>query len=52
MALKVALDVRPEYLDAAMQTLDADYGGLENYLETAGNLKAADRERLQQLLLC
>ena len=50
-ALQVALDVRPEFLDAAMQTLDADYGGVEGYLQTAGKLDGAHRERLRSILL-
>jgi protein-tyrosine phosphatase len=50
-ALQVALDVRPEYLDAAMQALAADYGGIDGYLQTAGKLGAADRERLRSILL-
>jgi protein-tyrosine phosphatase len=50
-ALQVALDVRPEYLDAAMQTLAADYGGIDSYLQTVGKLTAVDRERLRSNLL-
>jgi protein-tyrosine phosphatase len=50
-ALEVALDVRPEYLDAAMKALDADYGGIDGYLQTVAKLEAADHERLRSLLL-
>jgi protein-tyrosine phosphatase len=50
-ALQVALDVCPEYLDAAMQALAADYGGIDGYLQTAAKLGAAEHERLRSLLL-
>jgi protein-tyrosine phosphatase len=50
-ALQIALDVRPEFLDAAMQTLDAGYGGVDGYLQTAGKLSAAARDRLRHNLL-
>jgi protein-tyrosine phosphatase len=50
-ALQVALDVRPEYLNAAMQTLDRDYGGIDGYIQTVGKLGQADRERLRSALL-
>jgi protein-tyrosine phosphatase len=50
-ALQVALDVRPEYLEAAMRALEADYGGVESYLQTVGGLGPVDRERLRSNLL-
>ena len=50
-ALQVALDVRPEYLDAALHALEADYGGIDGYLRTAGKLKSAQRDQLRRLLL-
>jgi protein-tyrosine phosphatase len=50
-ALQVALDVRREYLDAAMRALEADYGGIDGYLHTAGKLSAAQREQLRSILL-
>ena len=50
-ALQVALDVRPEFLDAAMQALDAGYGGVDGYLQTVGKLSAAARDQLRRNLL-
>ena len=50
-SLQVALDVRPEFLDAALQALEADYGGMEGYLGDVGKLTAARRERLRENLL-
>jgi protein-tyrosine phosphatase len=45
-ALQAALDVRPEYLNAAMHSLETDYGGVEGYLQTVARLSPTDRERL------
>ena len=50
-ALQVALDVRPEYLNAAMRSLETDYGGVDGYLDTVARLSPADRERLRDNLL-
>jgi protein-tyrosine phosphatase len=50
-ALQVALDVRPEYLDAAMQTLEVDYGGMDGYLQHAAKLGSTDLDRLRGILL-
>ena len=50
-ALQVALDVRPEYLNAAMHSLEADYGGVDGYMQTVAGLSPADRERLRENLL-
>jgi protein-tyrosine phosphatase len=50
-ALQVALDVRPEYLDAAMQTLEADYGGMDGFLQHVAKLGRPDLERLRGILL-
>jgi protein-tyrosine phosphatase len=50
-ALQVALDVRPEFLDAAMQALEVDYGGIDGYLRIAGKLSAVQREQLRSVLL-
>jgi protein-tyrosine phosphatase len=50
-ALQVALDVRPEFLDAAMHSLDVDYGGIDGYLHTVGKLGVGHRERLRSILL-
>jgi protein-tyrosine phosphatase len=50
-ALQVALDVRPEFLEAAMLSLDADHGGIDGYLRDVGGLSEARRERLRENLL-
>jgi protein-tyrosine phosphatase len=50
-SLQVALDVRPEFLDAALHALDVDHGGMEGYLRDVGKLTAARRERLRDILL-
>jgi protein-tyrosine phosphatase len=50
-ALQVALDVRPEFLDAATQALEADYGGVDGYLHAVGKLDASRREQLRDILL-
>ena len=50
-SLQVALDVRPEFLDAAMHSLDVDHGGIEGYLRDVGKLSTAARERLCRNLL-
>lgn len=50
-ALQVASDVRQEYLGEAMHSLEADYGGVEGYLQTIGKLSPADRERMRGMLL-
>lgn len=47
--VKAVADVRESYLEAALLTIDEDYGSLENYLATAGIdpvLLAKVRERL------
>jgi len=50
-ALQVALDVRSEYLDAALQTLEAEYGGMDGYLRHVAKLESADLDRLRGILL-
>jgi protein-tyrosine phosphatase len=50
-AVQVALDVRPEYLNAAMVSLESDYGGIDGYLQTVARLSKADRQRLRDNLL-
>jgi protein-tyrosine phosphatase len=50
-ALQVALDVRPEFLNASMHQIDVDYGGIDGYLHRAGKLGAAHREQLRNILL-
>jgi protein-tyrosine phosphatase len=50
-AVQVALDVRPEYLHAAMQSLETSYDGIDGYLQTVAKLSPADRRRLRDNLL-
>jgi protein-tyrosine phosphatase len=44
------LGVREEYLAAARQTIDQDFGSLDGYLRDAG-ITAADVEQLRTALL-
>jgi protein-tyrosine phosphatase len=44
------LGVREEYLDAAWQTIDADYGSLANYLESVG-VTTTQLDRLRSNLI-
>ncbi len=41
----------PEYLLAAFAAIDDEYGGIDAYLQTAVRLSAAERARLQNLVL-
>ncbi|MBU3670956.1 MAG: tyrosine-protein phosphatase [Sinobacteraceae bacterium] len=41
--------VAPEYLDAAFAAMTEDFGSVDNYLEQAIGLDAADRRRLREL---
>jgi len=50
-SLQVALDVRLEYLGAAMETLEEHYGGMDQYLQDVGKLSAAHRDRLREIYL-
>lgn len=43
--------VQPEFLHAAFEAVEADYGGLEVYLREGLGLGAAERERLRELYL-
>jgi protein-tyrosine phosphatase len=43
--------VQPEFLYAAFEAVEADYGGLEGYLREGLGLGAAERERLRELYL-
>ena len=43
--------VQPEFLHAAFEAVEADYGGLEGYLREGLGLGAAERERLRRLYL-
>lgn len=50
-AIDPLVDVHLEYLDAALDRIDADFGGMDAYLEQAGGLGPEPRARLQSLLL-
>ncbi len=43
--------VQPEFLLAAFEAVDADYGGLEGYLQEGLGLRETERVRLRQLYL-
>ena len=49
--LDVLWTVQPGFLAAALQVVDADYGGIEAYLEKAIGLAAPARTRLEQMYL-
>jgi protein-tyrosine phosphatase len=48
-AAAVLWGVRPEFLDAAFDAVQADYGDLESYLREGLGLKEAERQRLREL---
>lgn len=50
-ALQVLWRVQVEFLDAAMHAVDADYGGVQSYMESALGVGAKERERLAELYL-
>ncbi len=50
-ALRVLASVRPEFLEAAYETLSGKYGGVERYLEQECALTTERREALQAVLL-
>jgi protein-tyrosine phosphatase len=43
--------VQPEFLDAAFEAIQEDYGGLEGYFREGLGLREAERERLRELYL-
>ncbi len=43
--------VQPEFLQAAFEAVDSDYGGLESYLREGLRLGEAERKRLRELYL-
>jgi protein-tyrosine phosphatase len=47
----VLFRVQPEFLDAAFETVDREYGGLEPYFKEGLGLGSAQRERLKELYL-
>jgi protein-tyrosine phosphatase len=50
-AVSAVLDVREEYYDSAMVALEAEYGTIARYLETAAGLGPERVERLRERLL-
>jgi protein-tyrosine phosphatase len=49
--LRPLLQVRREYLQAALDIIHEDYGSIDAYLTSALDLDAQDRQRLQSMLL-
>lgn len=49
--LNVLWRVQQEFLDAALQAVDRDYGGVDNYLARELGVGAAERRRLAELYL-
>ena len=49
--VSVLWEVRPEFLNAAFEAVDEDYGGLEGYFREGLGLREAQRERLKALYL-
>lgn len=43
--------VQPEFLDAAFEAVDEDYGGIEGYFREGLGLREAQRQRLRELYL-
>ncbi len=50
-ALLPLLDARPDYIAAALDTVDSHWGSMENYIRDALGLKQEDLQQLQDLLL-
>jgi protein-tyrosine phosphatase len=48
-ALAALWGVRPEFLQAALEAVDQDYGGLDNYLREGIGLQQRERARLREL---
>ncbi|MET0657477.1 MAG: tyrosine-protein phosphatase, partial [Steroidobacteraceae bacterium] len=49
-ALQPAVEVHGEYLERSLDQIDAEYGGMDTYLERVGGLTPAKREQLKALL--
>jgi protein-tyrosine phosphatase len=49
--MKVLWQVQPEFLQAAFDAVDAQHGGMRNYLHGAIGLTPQETTALQQLLL-
>jgi len=50
-AAKVLYGVQPAFLDAALEEIDADWGGMQDYLRVGLGLGEAERQRLRALYL-
>jgi len=50
-AIRAAIGVEAEYLDAAFRAIEASHGGLDRYLEQALGVDAGVREKVQSQLL-
>jgi protein-tyrosine phosphatase len=50
-AAQVLLRVQPEFLEAAFDVIDQDYGGMDGYLRYGLGLREPERTRLRQLYL-
>ncbi|MNE91635.1 hypothetical protein D3C80_1892730 [compost metagenome] len=50
-AIDVVLDARPEYLNAAYAVIEAEYGGLDRYLQRFSGLSTARLQTLRDTLL-
>ena len=50
-AAAVLWRVQPGFLEAALQAVDADYGGMDAYLRKGLGLRDAERKRLRELYL-
>jgi protein-tyrosine phosphatase len=49
--LSPLFDARAEYLQAAMETIEETWGGVDTYLERGLGVTPATRERLRERLL-
>ncbi|MCY1464906.1 Tyrosine phosphatase family protein [compost metagenome] len=50
-AIDAVLDARPEYLNAAYAVIDAEYGGLDLYLQRFSGLSQKGLQTLRDTLL-
>lgn len=50
-ALQIALTVDSEFLDTFYQTVDAEFGGINNYLKNNLNVSDSMKKELRQLII-
>ena len=50
-SMRALFDTRPEYLQAAFDAIDREYGGTENYLAEGLGISDAQRRRIEENLL-